>query len=165
MKKIALILLGLFIVPMCMETTQWTNIPRANAQTNYYDYPFINPYESTVLGTPEMYEDKIPSEIRVKERTLKVFKERKVPDILWYHDKMKYSIAFHKEKAPLIVNIAGTGAGYNSTKMIAMRNVFFNAGFHVLSLSSPTHPNFIVSASDKCGQCCLFWRMFFVHLI
>lgn len=139
MKKIALILWGLIIVPVC-----W-----ANKQTELYDYPFVNPYEATVLGTPEMYGAKIPDDVRVKERTIKVFKERRVPDILWYHNKMKYSIAYHKKKAPLIINIAGTGADYNSLKMVAMRNAFFNAGFHVLSLSSPTHPNFIVSASES----------------
>ncbi len=33
--------------------------------------------------------------------------------------------------------------------MQAMQNAFYNAGFHVLSLSSPTHPNFIITASES----------------
>ncbi len=49
----------------------------------------------------------------------------------------------------MIINIAGTGAAYDSTKMQAMQNAFYNAGFHVLSLSSPTHPNFIITASES----------------
>jgi hypothetical protein len=64
-------------------------------------------------------------------------------------NKLRCSLAYQKEKAPLIINIAGTGAGHNSSKMIAMQRAFFNAGFHVLSLSSPTHPNFIVTASES----------------
>jgi len=45
--------------------------------------------------------------------------------------------------------IAGTGAGYDSAKMKMMQRAFFQAGFHVVALSSPTHPNFIVSASSS----------------
>ncbi|MCD4719598.1 MAG: alpha/beta hydrolase [Desulfobacula sp.] len=141
MKKIAIacILCGLIIVP----------ISRANTPVDLYDYPFVNSYEATMIGTPEIYRADIPDTARTEERTLTVFKNRQVPDVLWYHNKMKYSIAFHKKKAPLIINIAGTGAGYDSLKMIAMQKAFFNAGFHVLSLSSPTHPNFIVTASES----------------
>jgi len=49
--------------------------------------------------------------------------------------------------APLIFIIAGTGAGYNSQKMKVLQRAFFQAGFHVLALSSPTHGHFIVSAT------------------
>ncbi len=144
MKKFVIIIWGLILIPLC-----W-----ADTRTGPYDYPFVNPYEATVLGTPEMYGPSAdgsaaPDKVRVKEMTLSVFKDRQVPDVFWHHDKMRYSIAYHKQKAPLIINIAGTGAAYNSMKMIAMRNAFFNAGFHVLSLSSPTHPNFIVTASKS----------------
>ena len=45
--------------------------------------------------------------------------------------------------------IAGTGAGYDSKKMVTMQKAFFQAGFHVISLPSPTHTNFIIAASSS----------------
>ena len=44
--------------------------------------------------------------------------------------------------------IAGTGSPYDSVKNQDMaRAAFYHAGFHVVSLSSPTYANFIVAAS------------------
>lgn len=112
-----------------------------------YDYPFVNPYEATVLGTPSYYKIKTPEKIRTKAFELVVFEDRKIPKVFWYHDRFQYSLAWQKEKAPLIFNIAGTGSGYNSITMLNMQKILFTAGFHVVSLSSPTFPNFIVTAS------------------
>ena len=53
-----------------------------------------------------------------------------------------------KHPAPLIFNIAGTGAGHNSALLKVMQKAVYMAGFHVVSLPSPTHSNFIVSASS-----------------
>ena len=44
--------------------------------------------------------------------------------------------------------IAGTGANHNSAKNQAMARAFYQAGFHVISIPSPTVPNFIVTASS-----------------
>lgn len=44
--------------------------------------------------------------------------------------------------------IAGTGGAHNSPKNYALGRALYDAGFHVVSLSSPTLPNFIVSASS-----------------
>lgn len=118
----------------------------ANTEAKY-DYPISNGYEATVVGTPMMYMAPVPMEIKVKNLSLKVFKDRKTPRIFWYSDKLKYSLAYQKERAPLIFIIAGTGAAYDSSKMKYLQRAFFQAGFHVIALSSPTHPNFIVTAS------------------
>jgi hypothetical protein len=120
----------------------------ANTEAKY-DYPISNGYEATVVGTPMMYMAPVPMEIKVKNLFLKVFKDRKTPKIFWYSDKLKYSLAYQKEKAPLIFIIAGTGAAYDSSKMKYLQRAFFQAGFHVISLTSPTHPNFIVTASKS----------------
>ncbi|RLB70103.1 MAG: alpha/beta hydrolase [Deltaproteobacteria bacterium] len=118
-------------------------------QAASYDYPFADPIEATILSTPKSARAKLPEKIRVKEyATITVFPERHVPEVFWYNKELRYSIAYHKEKAPLMVLIAGTGAGYDSAKMQMMQKAFFQAGFHVLALSSPTHPNFIVAASS-----------------
>lgn len=112
-----------------------------------YDYPFVNPYEATVLGTPSLYKKAISAKPREKVFEITVFDEREIPRVFWYHDKFQFSLAWQKKRAPLIFNIAGTGSGYNSMTMQSMQKILFDAGFHVVSLSSPTYPNFIVTAS------------------
>lgn len=112
-----------------------------------YDYPFVNPYESTVLGTPSLYKSETPAKPREKLFKITVFNNRKIPKVFWYHDKFQFSLAWQKKRAPLIFNIAGTGSGYDSSTMKNLQKILFNAGFHVVSLSSPTYPNFIVTAS------------------
>jgi len=121
------------------------------AQGNSYDFPIQNPYIATVVGTPKSLKAILPEEkdVRVKEYELTVFPDREIPDVFWYTDTLKFSLAYQKNKAPLIFNIAGTGSSYESGKMRMMQRAFYKAGFHVISLTSPTHPNFIINASKK----------------
>ena len=119
-------------------------------QAASYDYPISDPIEATIISTPKEAMAILPKKIRVKEYlTFDVFPDREVPEVFWYNEKLRYAVAYQKEKAPVIFMIAGTGAGYDSTKMKMMQKAFFQAGFHVVALSSPTHPNFIVSASSS----------------
>jgi hypothetical protein len=114
-----------------------------------YDYPFADPYVATVLGTPAEYAYKLPKDVPLKYDTVKMFPKRKLPGILWNLDELRYSYLRQKGPAPLIFLIAGTGASFESAKMKGMQKVFYQAGYHVISLSSPTHPNFIVAASTS----------------
>ena len=114
-----------------------------------YDYPFSDPYVATVVNTPMEYAEVLPTEVPVKFDTLKMFPERKVPGILWNLDELRYSYVRQKGPAPLIFLIAGTGASFNSAKMQVMQKAFYRAGYHVISISSPTHPNFVVAASTS----------------
>ncbi len=50
-------------------------------------------------------------------------------------------------EAPLIFLIAGTGAAHNGGKNYNMARAFYQAGFHVVSISSPTYNNFVTAAS------------------
>ncbi len=113
-----------------------------------YDYPFVDPFAATVVGTPSGYRAALPERVPVDELEIRVFKDREVPDLFWYNDRLKLSLAYQNHPAPLIFNIAGTGAGHNSNLMRVMQKAFYKAGFHVISLPSPTHSNFIVSASS-----------------
>jgi len=112
-----------------------------------YDYPFVDPFAATVVGTPKGYRAPLPKRIPVDQFEISVFDDREVPDVFWYNDGLKFSLARQNHQAPLIFNIAGTGAGHNSALMKVMQKAFYQAGFHVISLPSPTHSNFIVSAS------------------
>ena len=113
-----------------------------------YDYPFVNPFAATVVGTPSGYRASLPERIREDQLDMRVFEDREVPEVFWYNDRLRFSLARQRHRAPLIFNIAGTGAGHNSSLMKVMQRAFYQAGFHVISLPSPTHSNFIVSASS-----------------
>jgi hypothetical protein len=61
---------------------------------------------------------------------------------------MKYSLIKQEASALLIFIIACTGASYDSVKMLSLQKSFFQQGYHVISLSSPTFANFIVNSSN-----------------
>ncbi|MBW1980491.1 MAG: alpha/beta fold hydrolase [Deltaproteobacteria bacterium] len=132
------LLLMLFI--LLLTSTAWASV---------YDYPFINGYEATVLGTPSLYRAALPEKIPSKMMELTVFAERKIPEVFWYQNKFRYSFSSQKGEAPLIFVIAGTGASFYSAKMRVLQKAFYQAGFHVICLSSPTYFNFIVTASKS----------------
>jgi hypothetical protein len=121
----------------------------STAWANTYDYPFVDAYEATVLGTPDLYAAPLPKKVRSKMLELTVFEDRDIPAAFWYQNKLRYSLVYQNKKAPLIFVIAGTGASFYSSKMLMLQEAFYKAGFHVISLSSPTHPNFIVTASTS----------------
>jgi pimeloyl-ACP methyl ester carboxylesterase len=118
-----------------------------------YDYPFVSALAATVAATPPANQTTLlpAQEIarRSETRHLQVFPDRKVPPVFWYYGRgMPYVVLKqNRPKAPLFFVIGGTGAGADATKSQMMANVLFQAGFHVVTLASPTHPSFIVTAS------------------
>lgn len=118
-------------------------------QAGAYDYPFTNPYVATVINTPAEYAEPLPADIPVKADTIRMFPDREVPGILWNLDELGYSYIRQKGAAPVVFLIAGTGASFRSPKMQVMQRAFYQAGYNVISISSPTHPNFIVAASTS----------------
>jgi len=118
-------------------------------QAQAYDYPFPNPLVATVINTPAEYAAPLPADLPIKTATLQLFPDREVPGILWNLDELGYSYIRQKGAAPVVFLVAGTGASHQSPKMQIMQKAFFQAGFHVISISSPTHPNFIVAASTS----------------
>jgi len=120
----------------------------ATVTVENYGYPIKDRFVATVVGTPEGYEADLPKEIPFKKRWLNVFPQRHLPDLIWYGQEMIYSEALQDHPAPLIFLIAGTGAAHNGAKNVNMARAFYKAGFHVVSLSSPTFPNFVTSASS-----------------
>ncbi len=113
-----------------------------------YDYPFINAFEATVIGTPSFLAAELPESVPKQVVGLTIFPEREIPEIFWYQDQLRFSIVRQRKEAPLIFNIAGTGSNFNSRLMLVMEKAFYKAGFHVISLPSPTHSNFITTASS-----------------
>lgn len=110
-------------------------------------YPYDDPFQATVYGTPPELIHAIKDPVKPKLRSLRI-KNRQVPSVFSYSDEMYYSTALQDDEAPLIFIIAGTGAEHNSSKMKFLTQAFYQAGYHVVALSSPTHMNFIVSISE-----------------
>ncbi|MCK5826349.1 MAG: alpha/beta hydrolase [Desulfuromusa sp.] len=135
-------LLALAIFIMCML------VGPAVAEKPYF-FPYVNPYEATVMEVPAVYEAELPEKVPTKVFRVHPFPERKVPDVFWYDQGLECSLVYQKDEAPLIFIIAGTGARYNSPKMIHMQKAFYQAGYHVISISSPTYSSFIINASKS----------------
>jgi hypothetical protein len=113
-----------------------------------YDYPLKDPLVATIIGTPSELQAKLPEKIDYKLMALKVFPDRVPPEVFWYEREFRYSLTYQKGEAPLIFVIAGTGSSFYSSNMIFFQKIFYQAGFHVICLSSPTNMNFIVTASE-----------------
>ena len=134
------IVLSVLVISFMLTTACW-------ASNGTYDYPLDNKLAATILGTPKEYKAAVPKKIKMHQMRLTVFPDRVVPELYWYQKGLEYFIIRQKGPAPLIFMIAGTGANHNSAKNRAMGKAFFQAGFHVVSIPSPTVPNFIVTAS------------------
>lgn len=119
------------------------------AQDAEYRYPFTDPLEATVLGTLEIFGADLPEVIPLQEREVLIYLDRDVPDIFWYAETLTYSLSAQPGPAPLVFILPGTGANFNASKSLVLQRLLYQAGFHVVSLPSPLHPNFIVSASTS----------------
>lgn len=114
-----------------------------------YGYPISDPYAATVLGTPPEARAPVPDKIDVKVRSLKLFPDREIPGVFWNERKFYYSAALQKQRAPLIFLIAGTGARFDSSKLVYLQKALYQAGLSVVNISSPTQADFITNASSS----------------
>lgn len=134
----ALLITTLFIKPLLANDSM--------ANVGVYDYPIDNPLAATVIGTPNEYAALLPEDISRQAMKLVVFPDREIKKFMPYK-ALNYTLVSQKKAAPLIFSIAGIGAGHSSAKMRLLEKAFFQAGFHVVSLPSPTFSNFIMTAS------------------
>jgi hypothetical protein len=120
------------------------------AATDNYGYPIEGPYEATILGTPSDLIPVFKQKIRSRQLVLDVIPDRHKPPIFFYDKGLQCTFAYQKKKAPLVFLIAGTGSSDRATKLLTMMKAFYNRGFHVITMPSPTNANFIISASRSC---------------
>lgn len=116
-----------------------------------YGYPLTNPFEATIATTPPEQRPTLPNDedISQSDYSLNLRPERAftLPDNFWPVRKLKYRLARQDHEAPLIFLIAGTGAPYSSSINEYLKKLFYQAGFHVVQLSSPTSWDFMSAAS------------------
>ncbi|MDJ0945264.1 MAG: alpha/beta fold hydrolase [Kiloniellales bacterium] len=152
MRALSAIFFGplLLLVAACASTT---NPPfeteRLLVVDRDYDYPFVNPFAATVVGTPTGYKADLPEEqdVVTVRHDLTVFEGRSPPDVFWYDRALRFSIAKQEGPAPLVFVIAGTGGSDISPTSRLLTRILTAAGLHVISVPSPTNPNFIRNAS------------------
>jgi pimeloyl-ACP methyl ester carboxylesterase len=114
-----------------------------------YGYPIQGSYEATILGTPESLIPKFPAKMRTRQLVLDVIPDRQRPPIFFYDEGLRCTFAYQEKKAPLVFLIAGAGSSDRAPKLLTMMKAFYQAGFHVITLPSPSHANFIISASQS----------------
>lgn len=116
------------------------------AAAEQYDFPVTNPYKATIFGTPPELVMRLAPPANGSEQRVRV-EDRAIPEAFWYDADFRYTTALQSQEAPLVFVVAGTGASSSSAKMQFLTQLFYDAGYHVVAISSPTYMNFIVSMS------------------
>lgn len=132
------------LLPMLAPTLQ------AGDLTGYV-YPIADPFEATVSGTPvelrHRFRHKKP--MRLDSFELDVFPDRELPPLFRSVRRLAFSLAYQEAPAPLLFVIAGTGASHRASTARYLQRVFYQAGYHVITLSSPSSYEFITAASES----------------
>ena len=90
----------------------------------------------------------MPSRVPLAEINIELPWARPVPEVFWFDRKLRVWLSAQDGPAPLAIVISGTGSDGNTAKLSALRGALYGAGYHVLTVPSPTFPGFIVSASS-----------------
>ena len=114
-----------------------------------YGYPIPGSYEATILGTPAALMPQFPTGMRVERLTLDVNPGRVRPPIFFYDQGLRCSFAYQNKKAPLVFLIGGAGSSGQASSLATAMKAFYQAGYHVITLPSPSNANFIISASQS----------------
>jgi predicted alpha/beta-fold hydrolase len=103
---------------------------------------------ATVYGTPHQDMAAMPAKVPLVEINIAMPWARPVPDVFWFDRKLRVWFSAQDKPAPLAIVIAGTGGDGNTSVLSTLRGVLYGAGYHVLTMPSPTFPGFIVSTSS-----------------
>lgn len=103
---------------------------------------------ATVFGTPPQDMASLPAKVPLSEIDVRLPWRLPVPRILWFDAKLRVWFSAQHKPAPLAIVISGTGSGGNTKTISVLRAALYGAGYHVLTVPSPTFPGFIVSASS-----------------
>jgi hypothetical protein len=103
---------------------------------------------ATVFGTPPQDMAPLPKTVPLAEINIALPWARPVPAVFWFDRKLRVWFSAQSTPAPLAIVISGTGSDGNTAKLAALRASLYGAGYHVLTMPSPTFPGFIVAASS-----------------
>ncbi|WP_150303902.1 alpha/beta fold hydrolase family protein [Pseudomonas saliphila] len=130
-------------------TLSFTLLGSYTAQADNFSYSEENAFMATIASTPLEQVAPVPSEFDVQQDDLsiRVLPDRKLPPVLSGFDELDFRLAWQDQPAPLMFLIAGTGSGFDTARMDYLKRVFWQAGMHVIVLSSPSNHDFIAAAS------------------
>jgi len=103
---------------------------------------------ATIFGTPPQDMASMPSRVPLAEINIALPWSRPIPDVFWFDRKLRVWFSAQDKPAPLAIVISGTGNDGNTAKLSVLRSALYGAGYHVLTMPSPTFPGFIVSTSS-----------------
>lgn len=132
----------MIILTACASKQEEVVIAKAVCDLEY------SSYQATVTGYCQEPAADLPESLDVINKSITIKPLDEIPEIFWFNKKMKYSLVKQEESAPVIFIIAGTGASYDSANMVSLQKSFYQQGYHVISLSSPTYANFIVNSTN-----------------
>jgi hypothetical protein len=90
----------------------------------------------------------LPPKVPLSEIDIELPWHLPVPQVLWFDRKLRVWLTTQKHPAPLAIVISGTGSDGNTTKLELLRAALYGAGYHILTVPSPTFPGFIVAGSS-----------------
>lgn len=120
----------------------------AEMPSGEFIYPWADPIVATVVGTPPDLRAPLPENIPFELRRLPPEAGRSIPAVFWYQRGLRFTLNAQRGEAPLVILIAGTGAGPLARQVEVLSRIFYAGGYHVLALPSPTFSNFAVDASS-----------------
>jgi predicted alpha/beta-fold hydrolase len=103
---------------------------------------------ATVYGPAPQDIAPMPSTVPVEEIDIALPWAQPVPAVFWFDRRLRVWFSAQDKPAPLAIVISGAGSDGNTTKLAILRGALYGAGYHVLTMPSPTFPGFIVSASS-----------------
>lgn len=102
---------------------------------------------ATVFGTPPQEMAEQPERVPLVEMDVAMPWAMPVPDVFWFNKRLRVWFSAQPKPAPLAIIVSGTGSDGNTTNIGLLRGALYGAGYHVLTMPSPTFPGFIVSTS------------------
>jgi ABC-type transporter lipoprotein component MlaA len=103
---------------------------------------------ATVFGTAPQDRAPVPQAVPLREMNIAMPWALPIPEVFWFDRKLRAWFSAQDHPAPLAVVISGTGSDGNTANIAVLRAALYGAGYHVLTLPSPTFPGFIVAASS-----------------
>ncbi|MDP8985146.1 MAG: alpha/beta fold hydrolase [Pseudomonadota bacterium] len=103
---------------------------------------------ATVYGTPPQDMAPMPAKVPLVEINMTMPWALPQPGVVWFDRRLRVWFSAQDKAAPLAIVIAGTGGDGNTALLSTLRGALYGAGYHVLTMPSPTFPGFIVSTSS-----------------
>jgi hypothetical protein len=140
--------LALAALGICQAHSQQGSIPPPAAPGPATGLADSAGLRATVFGTPPEDIAPLPAKVPLTEMDIALPWRLPIPAVFWFDKKLRVWLSLQDRPAPLAIVISGTGSDGNTAKLSTLRAVLYGAGYHVLTMPSPTFPGFIVAASS-----------------